>query len=288
MTINQLIGPFIKFLKTHGRSEATIVAYKKDIEQLATFLSDKEIRVVTAKDINSFIKFITIEKGFTNKTASRKINSTKTFFRFALENKYIKEDPAAFVDHPDIENRPPKILSRIEYKAIRDTARKNIRIYTMIELLLQTGIRIGEISRLKLEDVKLDANPPKIIIHAYESSPLRFVDLNSAAKEALESYLPKRRVVKNDEGYLFNTRTGKNVLVRNIRTAINRVFRRAGVEGIRVNDLRNTFICHQIENGMKLEKIAEMVGHRRISSTEKYLEITQRKTPGRSTNAIPL
>ena len=279
---------FTKYLKGLKRSEATIVAYTKDLEQLADFVGAKDIKDINKKDLNNFVKDIINKRKFSKKTASRKINSFKTFFRYLEIKEILNENPSTKISHPEIEENHPRVLAQVEYKAIRDTARKNIRNYTMIELMLQTGMKIGEVSRLKLEDVKLNSLPPKIFIREHESNPLRVIDLNEIAIEIIKKYLKYRQKRPNDKGYLFNTRSGKNILIRNIRTAINRICRRAGVKAVRVNDFRNTFIAHQIENGLKLDKIAEFVGHKRSASTEKYLAVTERKTPGDGTDIVPL
>jgi len=287
-SIGGLIPEFIKYLGSAGRSDSTLVAYKKDLEQLADYLDDKDVGEINKKDLNNFVKFIIKERELTKKTASRKINSFKTFFKFLIDKKKISQNPADEIDHPDVEQNLPRILSQIEYKAIRDTARGNIRLYTMIEIFLQTGLRIGEVSRLKLEDAKVETNPIKIIINEFQSNSPRIIELNETAALALKTYIESRRDKQNDQGYVFNTRTGRNVLVRNIRTAMNRICKKAGVINVRVNDFRNTFICHQIENEVSLEKTAEYVGHRRLASTEKYLQITQRKTPGTKTQIVAL
>lgn len=149
MDINSQIEPFVKHLKQNNRSESTIIAYKKDLEQLQNYLSNKPIAQITTKDLKQFIKYLMNDRGFTKKTTSRKINSFKTFFKFLIENNKLDNDISLSVKHPELESKLPRVLSQIEYKAIRDTARRNIRLYTIIELLLQTGARIGEISRLK-------------------------------------------------------------------------------------------------------------------------------------------
>lgn len=288
MDINSQIEPFVNYLRNIGRSESTIVAYKKDLEQLAKYINNGPIVNTTTKDLKQYVKYLINDKGFTKKTASRKINSFKTFFKYLTEAGKIAEDISLPVRHPEIENKPPRILSPMEYKAIRDTARRNKRLYTMIELLLQTGIRIGELSRLKTEDIKLDNGNPKMVIQEFESNEMRIVELNEIISEALKNYIEKRKSVQNDQGYLFTTRTGKNVLVRNIRTAVNRVFQKAGVQNARVNDLRNTFICHQIEHGMDIDKLAEIVGHKRTTSTEKYLDLVEKEESGNLKSIVPL
>ncbi|OGD02468.1 hypothetical protein A2354_01835 [Candidatus Amesbacteria bacterium RIFOXYB1_FULL_47_12] len=75
-----------------------------------------------------------------------------------------------------------------------------------------------------------------------------------------------------DDPHLFVTKTGRPLLIRNIRTSIDRYFKKAGLKDAKVNDLRHTFIAHQLKNGVQPEVIHKHVGHKRLSSTQKYLD----------------
>jgi len=264
---------FIMDLRKKGRAEATVIAYSKDIEQLITYLHGHDIddaNKTTLKEINQFMADL-LEEGLTNKTISRKTNSTRTFFKFLRIQNLIEHNPAQNLEHPEVKAKKPKILSKIEYRALRDSSRKDIRTAGIVELLLQTGIRIGELSRLNVSDVKLNGGQGEIFIEAFGSHEARTVPLNDAAEEAIKSYLDERpKNAKSD--HLFITKTGRPLLVRNIRATLNRYFDKAGLENIKVNDLRHTFIAHHIKQGTSLITISKIAGHKRLSTTEKYLE----------------
>jgi site-specific recombinase XerD len=103
-----------------------------------------------------------------------------------------------------------------------------------------------------------------------ENNPERTISLNKPAAASVQNYLSLRPKV--NDAHLFVTKTGRPLLVRNIRTAIDRYFRKAGIKDAKVNDLRHTFIAHQLKNGVQPEVVHKHVGHRRLSSTQKYLE----------------
>jgi site-specific recombinase XerD len=271
----QALQNFHDFLKSTGRANATILAYTKDIDQLVEFLGEKGITApadVQLEDINAFKDYLA-GKNYTAKSISRKINSIKSFFRQLIAQKVITSNPAEQVSHPKYDLNPPRILSKLEYRALRDTCRDDVRISAIIEVLLQTGIRIGELASLTLEDLNLDEN--KITIKPYESQPGRVVPINQAAREALDRYLAERP--RTEVTNLFVTKTGNKFLVRNIRSSIDRFFRLAGIEGARVNDLRHTFIAHQLMGGTPLVYVSKLVGHKRLSTTERYLELVKEK-----------
>lgn len=266
---------FLEHLTSRRRARATIVAYGKDIEQVTVFMTNmgkKSINEVTRDELEAFLKKLASDK-YTPKSISRKINSLKTFFRFLKASGVLTMDPAIDISHPKYEIKPPRILSKIEYRALRDACRGDVRMYAIVELFLQTGLRIGELAALLVSDVK----PSDLHVAAQEGHAERSVPLNKAAKEALDRYLATRKSDGTSKS-LFITKTGRALLIRNIRTAIDRYFRIAGIEGAKVNDLRHTFIAHHLMAGTSITTLSKLVGHKRLSTTERYLELVKDKT----------
>lgn len=266
---------FIGHLKGRSRASATILAYGKDIDQLVSYLNStgkENASEISLEDLNSFMSKLSKEN-YTAKSISRKTNSTKTFFKFLKTSGLIENDPATALEHPKFENKPPRILSKIEYRALRDAARGDIRIYAVIELLLQTGIRIGELAQLRVDDLELDGENPILHVPEAEGSVARDIPLNRPAVEAIKRYLEVRPKTPNKA--LFVTKTGRPLLVRNIRTAIDRYFRMAGIKEAKVNDLRHTWVAHHLESGTSLTLISKLAGHKRVSTTERYLQFIQ-------------
>jgi site-specific recombinase XerD len=264
---------FVSHLSEKNRSKSTVLAYGKDIEQLLNYLKAAGITHVHHVKKDHIEKFMSklAGEGYTSKSISRKTNSTKTFFRFLQINEFLADDPAALVAHPSYETKAPRILSKTEYRALRDAAKNDIRIYTIIELLLQTGIRIGELASLKIEDITFSQDNTPGEIRVTEAGKMnRSIPLNKSSESALKRYLEIRPQVK--EKTLFITKTGRPLLVRNIRTAIDRYFKIAGIKDAKVNDLRHTFVAHHLKAGASLLLISKIAGHKRISTTEKYLE----------------
>lgn len=260
---------FIKHLQKQGRATATQLAYSKDIEQLLEYLKENGItglESVTADQLRGFKEHLK-KQNYTLKSVSRKLNSVKSFFKFLSNEKIVTSNPASEVKHPKYEVQPPRVLSPLEYRALRDACRDDSRIYAIVELLLQTGIRIGELANIQLQDISLEQSTLKI--RAYESHDARKVPLNDTAKSAIEGYVKDRPKTKNTT--LFITKTGNPFLVRNIRTSINRYFKIGGIEDAKVNDLRHTFIVEQLKQGVPIVELSKIVGHKRLSTTEKYL-----------------
>lgn len=265
---------FLQDLKTNGRAGATVIAYGKDIEQFGDFLRDKlgktEINLIESADIEQF-KIQLASEHYTDKSIYRKINSIKSFFRFLRGLGIIADNPANTVSHPKYDLADPRVLTKLEYRALRDACRADKRISTIVEVLLQTGMRISELANLEVEDVDLDGQT--VTIRPQESHAQRVVPLNNAAVSAIKEYLEIRP--KTRQKALFVTKTCRPFLVRNIRTAIDRYFRLAGIKDAKVNDLRHTFIVQQLAAGTPLVYVSQLVGHKRITTTEKYLKLLQ-------------
>jgi site-specific recombinase XerD len=268
---------FTNYLKEQKRASATILAYKADIAQLIKFLEAKGLTSpggVTTDLLEEF-KADLETNGYIAKSVSRKINSIKTFFKFLKNEGFIETDPATTVTHPKYEIKPPRILSRLEYRALRDACRGDARISAIVEVMLQTGVRIAEAANLSLDDIKENA----IFIKAYESHGERDIPLNKAAKDALNRYLTERPAAAKEKS-LFVTKTGRPFLVRNIRSSIEKYFELAGIKDATVNDLRHTWIFHHLSAGTPLVVISKLAGHKRLSTTEKYLKMIGEKKEG--------
>jgi len=266
---------FAQDLTAKNRSESTVIAYAKDIEQLLNHFSKigiNSLDKVTIEDLEGYRQNLQ-DNNYTPKSVSRKINSTRTFFRYLLDHNYISNNVSEKLAHPRFELKPPRVLSEMEYRALRDVSRVDIRLYSIVEILLQTGIRIGELAGLSLDDVRKskDGKIDFLYIKAAGSHPSRKVPLNKSAKKSLDDYLAVRPETEDDT--VFVTKNGRPLLVRNIRTAIDKSFEKAGIKNAKVNDLRNTFIAHHLANGVSLPTVSKLVGHKRLSTTEKYLNI---------------
>ena len=184
-----------------------------------------------------------------------------------MSEKKVIASPAEGVSHPKIESTAPKFLSPLEYRALRDVVRADARIAAIVEIILQTGIRISEVANLKLQNIKND----EISIESYATQPERKVPVNKAAKESLDAYLKTRP--NTDSNYVFVSKNGKPLAVRNIRAAIDRYMHKAEMPQFSVNDLRTTFIIENLKDKVDLVSLSKIVGHKRLSTTERYLEL---------------
>jgi len=261
---------FNDYLTASGKAHATIIAYSKDIEQLTEFLLGRgktALEAVSVEDLEAYKEYLA-KVYRSDKTVSRKVNSVKSYFRYLCDNHYIPDNPSRLVAQPQCEQTPPRVLSRTEYRALRDACRGDVRMLAVVETLLQTGMRISELANLKLDDLDFDRGV--VNIETEDTHLNRKVPLNETAKKTLQAYLKVRPRAR--EKTVFLTKTCKPFLVRNIRKSLDRYFRLAGLgAGVKVNDLRHTFIVEQLRAGLPMVYVSQIVGHKRLTTTEKYL-----------------
>lgn len=277
---------FIDNLGKNGKSSATLIAYNKDIEQLTNHLAKEGIELVSQIELKHLEDFMQklAKENYTPKSVSRKTNATKTFFKYLHTLGHIKENIADFLKHPKVDLKAPRILSRLEYRALRDATRDDARSYAMVEVLLQTGITISELADMKMEELKIEAETGNLFVPKKNNKDARNIPLNKAAVEAINRYLATDRPKLDNAKHVFITKTGKPLLVRNIRSTVNRYFKIAGVENAKVNDLRHTFVAHHLAAGVSIIHISKIAGHKRISTTERYLEYIEKVTTEEKTD----
>lgn len=273
---NEIIQTFIVYLKRKGKSESTRVAYKKDLEQLASTNIKKSLQEFTKEDIQNGLALLKNQKNLSAKTISRKLNSIRTFYAYLVSTKKNIYNPALDIPHPKFTPKKRRVLKPTEYLALKEVSRTNMRLHAIIETLLQTGIRISELSRLKKKDVDTSSKA-NIYISPYESNEERKVPINEKLKNVLKAYLYDFHKNTSDNHALFYTRNKKHIEVRNIRSSIDRAILKAKLKNVCVNDLRNTFIVSQLSNGMPINYLATIVGHKNEVTTQKYLRLLPKK-----------
>jgi len=155
MELRKAQEKFVNYLNKIGRPKNTSLAYSIDIEQLVDYLESTDIYSILHVQEKMIEDFVTsLEKNsYTVKTISRKINSIKTFFKFLNTEGHLKNNPSLTLKHQKTEVKAPRILSKLEYRSLRDSARNDLRTFAMIELLIQTGIRISELAEIKLSEL---------------------------------------------------------------------------------------------------------------------------------------
>ncbi len=275
---------FCLYLETKKRlSENTIVSYERDLKYFFKFLKDESIEDVTLTNNDNVISYLLYlqESGKVASTISRNIASIKAFFKFLKESGVIQVDPSQYVIAPKVEKKKPKILTLKEVEILLeqpDTSDiKGIRDRAMLEVLYATGIKVTELTSLKVGDVNLNLQ----CITCNSSRKERIIPIGSKAIEALTIYLKDTRDIllkDNITNFLFLNFSGKPMTRQGFWKIIKSYAQKAKIETlITPQVLRHSFGAHLVANGADLHIVQEVMGHSYISTTQIYMNFYEAK-----------
>lgn len=273
-----------------GGSPKTAQAYARDAGQLADFAAEQGLREwgqVGAAHIRSWLA--KDQKGRKKSTLARKVASIRAFFEFMLERGLAGENPAALLSAPKQEKPLPTRLSVDEaFHLVEDQGPPLVphgkpgaaraRDTAMLELLYSSGLRVGELVALKVEHLRLDLGVVRVV--AGKGGRDRVVPVGRKAQEALVGYLGHRPLLLGEgqdagEERLFLNQRGKGLSARSVQRLVEK---RAGslAVGRKVGPhaLRHSMATHLLEGGADLRSVQEMLGHKSLSTTQKYTHLT--------------
>ena len=299
--MDRTISSFLQHLIVEkGFSRNTSDAYRNDLGQFWEFIQDQSNRdkhtnsngsgsenanqVWSAVDINvlnEYIEDLRGRKGYRDTTTARKVASIKSFFGFLSENNIITEDPTESIGSPRVGRTLPKFLPEEEVTSLLDSAYKSgtnegHRDAVIMELLYATGLRVGELVSLNMQDVDLSESYIRCM---GKGSKERIVHLYPKALEELRRYLKHARVAlighRRTEPSLFVNHRGERLTRQWVWTILKTYAQKAGIQqNITPHTLRHSFATHLLQNGASLRHVQELLGHSSISTTQVYTHLT--------------
>lgn len=281
-----LIDSFLNFLKaTKTDSENTIKAYAEDLLQFHEYLKQKKI----SEPIFSKVTHITIrgflaqlnEKQFSKRSISRKLSTIRSFYKYLVIEGIVDENVAKLVSSPKPSKKLPLFMYPKEVEALLEAPDNDIfgiRDRTIMELLYATGMRVGELVALKVNDLNLGSN---YIIVFGKGSRERVVFFGKSAARSIETYLKKSRpfLLKDINcDYLFLNKNGTGISDRSIRRIIDKYVKKTSLnKQISPHTMRHTFATHMLNNGADLKTVQELLGHTSLSTTQIYTHVTKER-----------
>ncbi len=279
--MKEKIVEFIEYMGSVKKgTKNTIESYKRDLFKMADFFEKNDltnIEKVTSTNINSYILFLE-KQGKSPSTITRNISSMKSCFHFMLSKGYIENEPTEMITPPKTVKKEVGInsISTIE-KLLNQPKIKSpigMRDKAMLEVLYATGMRVSEITDIKLKDLNL--NMEYIICN--NSKKERIVPFGKNAKSALSKYLKNGRqaLVKDKHcDYLFVNCHGSQLSRQGFWKMLKEYAKTANIdEDITPHSLRHSFGAHLVANGADLKAVKEMMGHSDIASTQVYINIS--------------
>ena len=287
--LEQAIDGFGRYMKVEKNlSFHTREGYLTDLKQFRAFLETPEVSggvegalPTDPLVIRSFLASLYREK-LRKVTISRKVAALRSFYRYLLREGVVAVNPAELVQLPRCEKYIPVVLSADEMLALLQVKftedAVGCRDRAMIELFYSAGIRLSELTGLNLEDIRFQEGLVKV---RGKGRKERIVPAGRPALLAIEAYLQKRRELlkegtdgKGEEALFLSTR-GKRMNPRGVARVVERLVRKSGIgRKISPHALRHTFATHLLDAGADLRSIQEMLGHKSLSTTQKYTSVS--------------
>jgi len=263
--MKQQIEDFIRYLQeVKHASLNTVSAYQNDLLKMESYLNRQGIKTaskITETSLNSYVLYLE-KDGMSPATVSRHIASMKAFLLFLLRNGFISKDPSERIRAPKVVKKPPQVLDEkkiLELLKQPDiSTSKGIRDRAMLELLYATGIKVSELINMKTSEVNLNGN----YITCCDKQE-RIIPFGSAAKKAIKDYLDIRDKIfnKKNTDYLFLNSHGDQLTRQGFWKILKEYAKKAGIEDINPNIIRNSFAAHMIDNGADIGVVQRFLGY---------------------------
>ncbi len=279
-TLRVLSKEFFKYLQVEkGVAFNTERAYRGDIEDFVNFIEQSQYAVIDHHAIRAYI--VSIYKGLKKSSLSRKVSSIKVFFRFMKKKGYIEENTALVIKNPKAEKHLPKFYTIDEMFHFLDYLPKdgwiNLRNRAIFEFMYSTGMRAQEALNVNFDDLHKDGMWVKVRGKGGKERVLPFGD---KALSAIQEYLGAAHKAgkAGSKGALFVNARGGRLSYRGLLKIMKKHQLHAHLfKNIALHGVRHSFATHMLDNGADLRSIQELLGHSKLSTTQKYTHVSMEK-----------
>ena len=279
------ITEFLKYLSAERNCSAhTVLGYTKDLEKFTEFIGPElSWKNVDHVMVRAFLSSL-YEKGLSKPSVARALAAVRSYYKWlAIEGK-VKQNPAALVSSPKLPKRLPRVPSIEEMNQVLETELPEATAFpereTLIfELLYGSGMRNAEMIGLRLDNVNI-AQAAALV--RGKGKKERYVPLSDAALDALRTYLPRRAHVmqhfkRKHDALLINLR-GEQLTTRSVGRIVKQIAVAKGLpDDVHPHTLRHAFGTHMLSEGADLRAIQELLGHSRLSTTQRYTHLSMRQ-----------
>lgn len=280
-----LLEEFARSLRAADLAEATRRGYAADLGRFRAWIEDGRgagvaLRRINAVDLTNYRQYLMRSEKLRAASVNRKVQALKKFFGWAERKKLLPANPAVALRFLRRQERTqPKGLREEEIPALlraagqtgHGLARRN---YALLQLLLQTGLRVGEVSRLVIADCQINDRSGVVRVRAGKGGKEREVPLNASARRAVALYLKTREDYASEEPLFLSERGGQAMSLRTMQATVQELARRAKITRIPVSahTCRHSFaLAFLRRNPGKLIELATLLGHESLDTTAIYL-----------------
>lgn len=283
LSLHPLVDRYINYLIVEkGLAAATIESYSSDLARFGDFLKKLKISDITETDSAAILKYLIYlrDEDLEARSRARHLVTLRGFFRFLVQEKILKQNPAKIIDLPKSGLKLPDVLSYDEIQTILNApdpkTPKGARDAAMLELLYAAGLRVSELIHVKVQDVNLEVG---FVRTMGKGSKERVVPIGSHAREKIMDFLAhaRPRLLKQQVSpFLFVARAGKPMTRQGFWKLLKRYVVKAGIDKeITPHTFRHSFASHLLEGGADLRSVQMMLGHVDISTTQIYTHVAR-------------
>ena len=284
MALEADVRTFLSYLRVEkALADNTIKSYRRDMQKFAEFLEKKNLDTgdITRSDVVNFLAML-YRRGLDSRSVARALVTIRHFFRFALLEGFVKDDPAATIESPKFRQSLPYFLSIEEVERLLaqpdPSSTIGLRDKAMIELMYSTGIRVSELAGIRVGDLQMDSGCLRCL---GKGNKERLVPVGKKALAVVAEYLQKSRPELLRGGtsqHMFLNQRGRPI----DRVAIWKVTglygKKAGLrKPLKPHTLRHSFATHLLDRGADLRSVQIMLGHADISTTQIYTHVVEER-----------
>lgn len=270
---------FLASLRQRNASVHTRKAYRGDLEAFSAYIGQRDLKGVDHVAIRGFLSHL-YAKGLGKTSVARSLAALRSLYRWMAQEGMVQQNPAALVSTPKLPKKLPRVPTIEEMNTVLDgkmpeAASFPERDHLLFELLYGCGIRNSELVGINLDDIRLSN---EAILIRGKGKKERYVPFGDSVKSALAAYLPVRQKLlrKNLPALLVNQRGGR-LTTRSVGRIIKTVAVAKGLSpDVHPHTLRHAFGTHMLEEGADLRAIQEMLGHERLSTTQRYTQLSMK------------
>lgn len=286
-----------------GAADNTLDGYRRDLEDFSGFLGGKKIADAKSSDVSAYLSDLT-RRGFAETSQARRLSALKQFFKFLYSEGIRQDDPTRTLSAPKKRGSLPKVMSMDEVDRLIECARVETetpqrsaaarlraqRMYTLIEVLYATGLRVSELVALPVRAALRDT---RLIEIKGKGGKERLVPLSHAAQAAMKDYVGLRSAEGAFEKspWLFPSHGNSGHLTRqHFARELKDLATKAGLDATKVSPhvLRHAFASHLLQNGADLRVVQQLLGHADISTTQIYTHVLDERLRELVESAHPL
>lgn len=283
--MNVTLERFLRYLQTErNASDLTVKSYREDLQSLTDFLSAEDgtpsrVADVTTFDLRDYVAALQ-EAGYARASISRRLASSRSFFRYAQREGLVKANPAKPLRNPRPDRKLPHFLSTAELakllSAPSSTNALGLRDRAILETMYSAGLRISE--TVAINDGDLDLNDELVRVRG-KGRRERLAPLGSYARKAIRKWFRQRKLASDEvsglDAPVFVNKFGRRITTRSVARMLEKHLKAAGLD-LRTtpHSLRHSFATHLLDRGADIRSVQELLGHKSLVTTQIYTHVS--------------